>query len=492
MTLVSNRTGTTYLWLKGNHVQEKDQTSTVTGFHTDRTASPLEYTKKLQPTSLLSNDSNYYCIKYKERLQRYCHQTLLEEPTVLRERSKEGRLENSDPLSLELVYTHVMARHGDRTPANRVLNLDYPNVPYNCGVEKRGDCLGDDIWEGLNDFPPLVSLGKIRNAKLNLHPGKIREKCQFGDLTSFGFQQHLNLGSQLGEKYSKLLRNSDISTEIFVQSTDYRRTIRSAAAFLLGFLPDDRNIRETVAIHVSPGDLNRSPPKGFSEVYRSCKSLGRLRESERQRSDYYTPDRSFRWIHKKVSLMFNLQPASWTQIFDHVATRGCHSEDRSTMLPCTQSECVDCALGVEMFQFADWSMSTKYPPNSSHFAMLPFVQHSILGTMDAVITPSSLLPRYKILLTFSHDSTMTQLLQVIGFPIREWMPYASRLVFELWKPTSSRSAPVFFVRVLFNGQVMTHHLPFSNREKLVEFNIFKHALSGIDLLLYEETCEIIQ
>ena len=426
------------------------------------------------------------CSLYSDRLERYCHQSLLDKARSTS--GLEGRLESGSD-ELELMYVHIVARHGDRSPASG-FTVGYPEMFYECGLKGMEGLAnwGYDVWTGLNDFPPLAPLGKVRNEKLQLHPGKQSHKCKVGELTYLGFLQHLNLGSLMQLKYSQLLDGVNIKDELFVQSTDYRRTIRSAGAFLLGFLPDDENIRRLTTIHVSPGDLNEAPPTGSPWVYKPCRNLRQLAQEELQKSDYFAKEKSFHWLQEKMIDMFNLplprsQPL-WTKIFDPIMTRGCHAKHTAEtmanpepqLLPCTKDDqCVDCGLGKIMFDFADWTWTKKYPPNSSYLAILPFLRHSLMDTMDSAIFDMRR-KTYKFLLTFTHDSTLLLLFQALGLPVREWTPYASRIVFELWKTSDTHQAPHFYVRVLLNGRIVTRKLPYAHGGELVDFATWRDEI----------------
>uniref|UniRef100_A0A5S6QWF5 acid phosphatase n=1 Tax=Trichuris muris TaxID=70415 RepID=A0A5S6QWF5_TRIMR len=92
----------------------------------------------------------------------------------------------------ELIFTHVLYRHGDRTPV-----ATYPNDPYQ-----------EDAWP--NGFKQLTQKG-----------------CQ---------QQH-ELGEYLRRTYGGFLDESYNAAQIYVRSTDYDRTLASAACNLAGLFP---------------------------------------------------------------------------------------------------------------------------------------------------------------------------------------------------------------------------------------------------------------
>ena len=444
---------------------------------------------------------------YRKHLQHYCHSSLLEPRNV--EFTQEGKFSYGHPEfdSVDLVHAHVIIRHGDRTPAVVHPKFGHPKPEFKCGVSgivHRSEAWGahtPNLWEGLHDFPPLSPAGDsdgVKHGDLKLHPGSANQSCGIGDLTSQGFLQLHNLGTLLQMSYGQLFPGMDLTTDIHVQSSDYRRTIRSAGAFLLGFIPSVPQLREMIKIHVQPGSVNQAPPEGIPLAYKSCRALWKLRETENNRRNYHAKEEEeFGWLYEKFLRFFNLtvHPGTpWTDIFDKFTTRGCHSLETDSILPCrADGACVDCKLGKQMFDYADWAMSRMYPPNSSLIAATPFLKHSLLEPIERIITGDQPSLRYRIMLTFTHDSTLNQLLRSLGLPLKGWMPYASRLSFELWKTMYFlEETPQYFLRVLFNGRIVTHELPFSdsNVSEIVEFTKFKNTVVPADLWEYNRQCGI--
>ena len=456
----------------------------------------VPFSKVKSHTKGANNSATHHCLLYRERLKHYCHPTLLEGTTT--EYAEEGKLSEKHEENYELIHAHVVARHGDRTPAIKMPNFGYPEVAYQCGLDAKqlSPNWGQkrDLWLGLGDFPPLTPLGNVRNAKLKLHSGSPDEPCQIGDLTSLGYLQHLNLGYLMQSRYVNLFPGLEIKDQVYVQSTDYRRTIRSAGAFLLGFIPDGRRLREMVTIHIQPGNLNQAPPVGIPWTYKPCNDLEKLRGAENQRAGYYSTEKRSHWMQERVIDMFKLKvhrsKTPWTELFDHFTVRGCHSLQKDTVLPCTKDgKCINCGLGEKMFDFADWSMAEKYPTNSSLLACLPFLKHSLVDTMEAAMSDPHT-TKYRIMLTFTHDSTLNRLFKSLGLSVGEWVPYASRLAFEVWRTANGSESARDFVRVLFNGKTVTQELPFSNGSELVPFAKWKDSILHLNLWAYRKLCSI--
>ena len=474
----------------------------------DETAGHYEQNLKeekinLALTHTLRKNFSKKCMPYRNRLQHYCHTSLLEPRNV--EFTQEGRFSHNHPefQSVNLVHAHVIIRHGDRSSVIAKPEFGHPRVNLQCGVGDvvhRSEMWGahrPNHWEGLRDFPPLSPVGdgsRVRHKTLSLHPGPASQACGVGELTTRGYLQLHNLGTLLQMSYGQLFPGMDMNTDLYIQSTDYARTIRSAGAFVLGFIPSVPQLRKMIKIHVQPGSVNQAPPEGIPLTYKPCRALLGLRETENVRVGYYEKEKEYRWMYDKVVNFFNLSvyPGTpWTELFDQFLTRGCHMLDTDTLLPCTENgACIDCSLGREMFDYADWSMASKYPPNSSLVAMTPFLKHSLLEPIETIIAGNQPSLKYRVMLTFTHDSTLNQLLKALRLPAKSWLPYAARLSFELWRTTNFLDESRYFLRVLLNGKIVTHEFPFAvdNTSEIVEFEKFKSNVVPIDTWAYNKLC----
>lgn len=402
------------------------------------------------------------CLAYHQRLDQYCHTSLLHDQQKVDDLfalSKEGVLPVDMRGELELVQVHIVARHGDRSPVSEYV-LGSP-VFYDCGLLE--DVL---TWTRLRDFPPLQGLRHggetVHSLHQPLYPGFNSRLCGVGKLTSTGFYQHRALGNQMRRKYDQILfRNitrEQTARSIFVQSTDYARTIQSAAAFMLGFLPDQRALRKRVTIHVSPGERLGAPPPGIEPIFKPCKQYVSFHKAELAKSNYFNIEKTkYHPLLEKLCHMFGLHNIQnrpiIMKLFDSIAIRGCHARD--SPLPCYKGHCLDYDFARKLFDFSDWAFSKASTRDGSMVGLIPFLRHSVLGLMEAVTRGERNIKRF--VLSLSHDVTMTHLLIALGVQLDSWMPYASRITFELWRATSSKTG-VFKVRVLFNGTPVTQQL----------------------------------
>ena len=433
---------------------------------------------------------NKNCKTYTSRLDQYCHRSLLHFNASM---VAEGDVRSGD---LELVQVFITARHGDRSSATPYSTFKMgSSVFYQCGLVD-----GNTKWEGLKDFPKLSPLSsEARNGHMDLFPGTDSRQCGVGMLTQIGFQQHYALGQLIREKYSSFIGKDVIPGQLYVQSTDYPRTIQSGAAFLLGFLPNEPALRHKTSIHLSPGTtgLLQVPPPGVKQTYGYCKKLAMIMQEDQVNTGYLSEEKQ-KYHHMVLRLceMFSL-PRSYrnkpmiNELFDHIVTRGCHNPGNP--LPCnTKQECVDYSFASDLFAFVDWTWSHKYPRKSSSLAMLPFLRHTVLELMERAVAGQG--DHHRFVFSFAHDSTLTQILNTLGIPLKGWMPYASRLVFELWR---HKSQDLHFVRVLFNGRPITETLPLSSRtpmeleNQLLQFASWKSLITTgkyRDITFYNRMC----
>jgi lysosomal acid phosphatase len=79
-------------------------------------------------------------------------------------------------------------------------------------------------------------------------------KSSFGQLTTLGIQQQYRLGKYLRNRYGSILSLNYIPSEIYVRSTNVRRTLMSAQSNLIGLYPYSDISKNTIPIHTVPPD----------------------------------------------------------------------------------------------------------------------------------------------------------------------------------------------------------------------------------------------
>ena len=115
-------------------------------------------------------------------------------------------------------------------------------------------------------------------------------------------------------------------------------------------------------------------------------------------------------------------------------------------------------MAADGINFAIWAFA------ENHTAIADVATHPMLIQMaKRMIDKSRDKTKLKFILYSAHDSTVTPLLLNLGVHDRnKWTPYATRVVIELWRDTTSSQdsiEPLYF-RVLVNGKAVTSKMKF--------------------------------
>ena len=147
------------------------------------------------------------------------------------------KLPNQQRFNLEMVQ--VLIRHGDRTPAKSIPNMDNGNYDLDCTF-KTSDNGHKQMFEEYTQSTKYISTREFPNVPKGIHhllpSGR---KCQIGQLTKKGFLQHFALGKHLRGAYSSLINTAIQFSDLHVRATRRTRCVQSAAAFLYGLLTKD-------------------------------------------------------------------------------------------------------------------------------------------------------------------------------------------------------------------------------------------------------------
>lgn len=148
-------------------------------------------------------------------------------------------------LELELAHVLVLFRHGDRSPITRAV-----------GRQLRMDQRESSLW--VARLPNLRALSALNGgaAVADLNPAYISEhppvfdqlkppqkahhggRWPCGQLTDKGVGMMRAKGQALRQRYDALLKDAHPTRDVHVQSTNIRRTIRSAQSLLAGLFPE--------------------------------------------------------------------------------------------------------------------------------------------------------------------------------------------------------------------------------------------------------------
>lgn len=203
-------------------------------------------------------------------------------------------LEHGD---LELLHVLVLFRHGDRTPITRVVSAGMamdaretsfwisrmPDVGVLSALSSGARVADFDVRYLSRGGDSSRELQRLAPPKEAHHGG--RWPC--GQLTLQGVHMMRAKGRALRERYAGFLQDVHPRTDVHVQSTNIRRTIRSAQSVLAGMFPErfsgfedgeqHGNSRKEAAdddcFVVLADDSNALAPQHSYELYRDLGEL---------------------------------------------------------------------------------------------------------------------------------------------------------------------------------------------------------------------------
>jgi hypothetical protein len=407
----------------------------------------------------------------------------------------------------ELVAAHIAIRHGDRTAIHAIPNALYGGNIRDGNVASPTTCAPNFYpgfefvgaeWNKLPGRFEVRSLhsGTLLQRRLKPHPAV---DCPGGELTPRGFLQHHHLGMHLKKAYKphlqSLFRHHEEVLEpskekdnksrpkqhdglYYVRSTDYARTLTSAAAMLNSFLPpalldkeapiviftdehEDEEVMHGIgaAGSTKKNSHNSKSGTGDNEVSRDgpCERAVQLQSGQ---ALAFKPDPS---VVEELVTVFGeaVRDARITQIADSFFAGHCHGYD----FPCSnkvQGLCMDKNLAIQVAAQADRHYCSRYDGgeggrDGTHLAIYPFLKE-IVTRLSASATElegdSHEAPPF--VLYSGHDTVIAPLLSALGAYDCKWPPYASRVVFELWKDVQEKNKSSVFLRLIFNGKSVTH------------------------------------
>lgn len=364
-------------------------------------------------------------------------------------------LEHSKRFRLEMV--HVLIRHGDRSPAMDIANMDHKNYDYDCTF-KTADRDHKQMFEEFKQTSMYFKLREfvkgVRTSQSLIPSGK---KCEIGQLTQRGFLQHFEIGKHMREVYHDFLGDDITGGNLLLRSTERTRCIQSAAAFLFGLLTKDTIMREGIAINLTSDIWLREDDHG---VPYKCPSFYQRWAEYKQRQEYITGAAEMEPFMQKYSQILGTSRSSITTVIfltDAILTRYCYKHP----LPCGPGGCVTQEMAADGINFASWAFAENFT------AIADVATHPMLIQMaKRMIDKSRDKTKLKFILYSAHDSTVTPLLLNLGVHDRnKWTPYATRVVIELWRDTTSSvssedSIESLYFRVLVNGKAVTSKMKF--------------------------------
>jgi len=372
----------------------------------------------------------------------------------------EGSLSSDELLKqkrFQLEMVQVLIRHGDRSPAMDIHNMDNRNYDYDCTFRTKDHNhkqLFEDYTQASSHFTLREFIKGIKTTQSLVPSGR---KCQIGQLTQRGFLQHFDLGKHMRTAYNGFIDDDITLANLHVRSTERQRCIQSAAAFLFGLLTKDSIMSEGMTINITSDIWLKENDHG--EPYK-CPSLLKQWQLWKQRREYVAGAAEMEPFMQKYAQILKTSRSSITTVVfltDAILTRFCYKHP----LPCGPGGCVTQEMAAEALDFAAWAFVQNFT------GIAEVATHPMLIQMaKRMIDKSRHKTALKFVLYSGHDSTVTPLLLNLGIhDHKKWTPYATRVVIELWKdtnPDSSKPSSVdqFYFRLLVNGKVVTSKMKF--------------------------------
>lgn len=383
------------------------------------------------------------------RIKQYCDAPVGE--------GEEGNIQVASFNDYTLERVVLTIRHGDRSAIHQ--------IPQSIAAQKFScapTSTVKQIWDELPSHFQVVSTvnGEALGRQMTpfVKPNDDQE-CQTGQLTARGFEQHLNLGDHLRIAYESLLETVG-SENLYVRSTDYTRTIGSVAALLTKMLPGQTN---KLKIFVNPAEENeimhgiglKSSSKavdgnGEKIIKGSCPEAVQL--SQRQSEMWQRPNKTYHNLTKIFGK--SVEQRAVTDIADAVYASSCHKFS----VPCSVNGCISQKLADECMIEADKYYCMRFAgadggAKATKLSMYPFL-HEILQKLQGSEGGRNL----KLAVFSGHDSVVAPVLSALGVysgDLCRWPPYASRIAFELYQKSSDQQDTEPYVRVVYNGKVMS-------------------------------------
>ncbi|XP_054719014.1 2-phosphoxylose phosphatase 1-like [Uloborus diversus] len=358
--------------------------------------------------------------------------------------------EGKPPVNGTLDFVSVVIRHGDRAPLRPIRNQSI----INCGT------------------PPspllhryLRTLKHLRGSAKHLYPfttfplHPAEKHCTSAQMTLAGAHQHLMVGHVLQKAYIEdhnLLDKNWTSNHIKLYSTVYSRTFQSAVAFLFGFLP---------SFNISNIKIIPSPDTRFcmTDYYCRCPLLEHLQALlDRKMKKLFHSHPAVVHLLQKLNPIVKFHPnhsdiSAPIGMFDSLMGYVCHGSH----LPCIPgtNECVTFEHVRNLIAYLDWQ-GRQFVRDGTHtrtakLRMQGFLVH-LVNNMKSFINGKV---TSRFVLYSGHDVTLEPLSTALGIDDGTLIPYASRIVFELYSHTVNNKLK-YVLKVLYNGKDVTKYLSF--------------------------------
>jgi acid phosphatase len=321
-----------------------------------------------------------------------------------------------------LVYVQVLIRHGMRTPLQQLIPREDVGT-WDCNLanlstartvsapSRRYRLYHQHLDPRYVDYPP---------------------SCRPGDLTWEGMDQHIRLGQVYRDHYVSLLPPRLDPSFLSIASSPVDRVLRSAEAFLLGLYPP-QNPNELLIIETATEATSDLRIAGSV-----CPALAAARDEfgNSEAAANFAAENYPVMKEALDALGFDGSWASLSTFSQWVIAFNCSQTAKTP--PWLTDEVMAVSQRAQAFDQYD-----TYANASRGFYASYLLRH-LLRDADAQLGNSN---GKKFALFGSHDTSLSAVLEALGFSDVHIPLYASHLAFEYWRDQDGG----IWIRVVFNG-----------------------------------------
>ncbi|CAF0875929.1 unnamed protein product [Rotaria sp. Silwood1] len=316
---------------------------------------------------------------------------------------------------MQLIASHVIYRHGDRTPVTT-----FPTDPVKP-----------------SDWPNGL-----------------------GQLTIAGIEQQHRLGGYLRNRYESLLSTNYTPSEVVVRSTDVDRTLMSAQSNLVGLYPihnitNDKVPIQPIPIHTVSIHLDFLLGQNDCPRYDQLEDEVDQSDEVKKMNEYYAPffKKLEEWTNMTNITVYNAWDIADTIFVEHIYNKA----------PAWADE----AVRQNLSDINDLAFHFLYENNDTkRIRGGPLVQDIWLNMNDSVHGKSF----HKVKMYSAHDTTVSPVLSFLGINYPHQPQYASAIFIDLYQQNSTYFVKVEYLNVtdsntsypyLLNG-CQAYNCPFDN------------------------------
>lgn len=346
-----------------------------------------------------------------------------------------------EPANSELIQVISVSRHGDRSPLAVLPHEgEEEGVTWECALP---------VYETVSNTPGYQHEYIRPTGAHASHMWK--GNCTDGQLTLRGGMQCYNMGAALRSIYiTKLnfLPSNYDPTKLYVESSEFERTRESMMSMMLGFYPPSTRNGQQIHFRIQSGAASQLYPND-----KLCPRISTLWAGNKEQEEWKARMAAIAPILEKLHRIGKTgglsawksekSVGSW---HDTLRARSCHG----LPLPCSEdgSECVTAEEAQKIFDQADYENMHLYDGEEVQRLSIGTFAQRLVDLFNKTIFLNGENDYYKYLHFSAHDSTIVALLAAFKNPI-VFPPYASTLIFELWK---NKSTGEFMLRLMFNGE----------------------------------------